>query len=133
MTELRLISLCNVTYKMVSKVLENRLKEVIGKVISESQSAFIIGRLISDNTMISYEIMHYIKRKTRGKIGWMDFKLNMSKAYDRVEWNYIKAILLKMGFVEDIVTLFMECVRTAIYKISHAGREFGDIVPERGL
>ena len=52
-------------------------KEVIDKVISETQSAFIPGRLISDNIMISFEIMHYMKRKTQGKMGWMALKLDM--------------------------------------------------------
>lgn len=133
MTELRPISLCNVSYKIVSKVLANRLKEVIDKLISETQSAFIPGRLISENIMISYEIMYFMKRKTKGKKGWMALKLDMSKAYDRVEWSYVKAVLQNMGFEEDIITLFMTCVMTARYKISHAGKEFGDIIPERGL
>ena len=76
MTDLRPISLCNVVYKIAAKVMANR-KEVIDKVISETQSAFIPGRLISDNIMISFEIMHYMKRKTQGKMGWMALKLDM--------------------------------------------------------
>ena len=77
MTDLRPISLCNVVYKIAAKVMANRLKEVIDKVISETQTAFIPGRLISDNIMISFEIMHYMKRKTQGKMGWMALKLDM--------------------------------------------------------
>lgn len=69
MSNLRPISLCNVTYKIVSKVITSRLKEVIGSVISKTQSAFIFGRLISDNIMIAYEVMHYMKRKTKRKQG----------------------------------------------------------------
>lgn len=114
-------------------MLANQLKEMIDHLISENQSAFIPGRLISDNIMISYEIMHYMKRKTKGKKGWMTLKLDMSKDYDRVEWNYIKAILHKLGFDEVIVNLFMEYVMTATYRISHACREFSNIMPERGL
>lgn len=83
MTDLRPISLCNVVYKIVSKVLANRLKRVIHIVISKMQSAFIPGRLITENIMIVYEVMHYMKRKNRGNNGWMALKLDMSKAYER--------------------------------------------------
>lgn len=71
MTESRPISLCNVIYKIVSKVLANRLKNVLNIIISEMQSVFVLGKLITDNIMMSYEIMHYMKRKKRGKTGWM--------------------------------------------------------------
>lgn len=133
MADLRPISLCNVRYKIASKVLANRLKEVINFINSDEQSAFIPGHLISDNILISFEIIHYMKRKTRGKKGWMALKLDMSKAYDRVEWSYIRAMLLKLGFVDSITDLFMQCVTTARYKIAHSGKEFGNITPQRGL
>lgn len=83
--------------------------------------------------MIAHEVMHYMKRKNSGKQGWMALKLDMSKAYDRVEWDYLHAVLRKMGFNERITNLFMQCVMSARYKICHSGQEFGDIVPGRGL
>lgn len=133
MTDLRPISLCNVAYKVISKVLANRLKRVINGIISETQSAFIPGRLITDNIMLSYEVMHFMKRKTKGKKGWMALNLDMSKAYDRVEWGFLKEMLIKIGFSNNLVTLFMACVTSAHYQICHAGREFGSIYPERGI
>lgn len=90
MRDLRPISLCNVVYKVISKVLSNRLKPLLNMLISENQSAFIPGRLITDNFMISYEVMHFMKRKTQGKLGWMALKLDMSKVYDRVEWFFLR-------------------------------------------
>lgn len=68
-------------------MLANRLNEVIDKIISKNQSAFIPGRLINDNIMISFEVMHYMKRKTLGKKGWMSLKLDMRKAM--IGWNVI--------------------------------------------
>lgn len=85
LSELRPIALCNVVMKIITKVAANRLKQVLEVVISDTQSAFIPGRLISDNIMIAFEIMHYLKQKKFGKEGFMALKLDMSKAYDRIE------------------------------------------------
>ncbi|KAL8106994.1 hypothetical protein AgCh_023701 [Apium graveolens] len=90
LTELRPIALCNVVMKIITKVIANRLKRVLDTVISSSQSAFLPDRLISDNIMVSFEIMHYLKRKKFGREGFMPLKLDMSKAYDRVEWNFLR-------------------------------------------
>lgn len=64
MTDLRPISLYNVIYKIISKVLANRLKLIIDLIISDTQSAFIPNRLITDNIMVAYEVMRFMKRKT---------------------------------------------------------------------
>lgn len=91
-------ALCNILIKVITKFIASRLKEVLNMVVSDTQSAFIRGRLTSENIMISYEVMHYLKRKKVGNDGVMALKLDMSKAYDRIEWNCFKAILLKMRF-----------------------------------
>lgn len=84
--DLRLITLCNVTYKIIMKVLANRIKPMLDKVISPNQNAFILGRLLFwVGFIISFEVLHYLKRKRKGKEGYMAVKLDMSKAYDRVE------------------------------------------------
>lgn len=82
--DLRPISLCNVLVKIITKVLANCMKEFLQSVVAENQSAFIPGRLISDNIMISYEVMHYLKQKRRSKEGFMALKMDMSNAYDRI-------------------------------------------------
>lgn len=133
MTELCPISLCNVLIKIIMKVIVNRMKGLLEFVISENQSAFISGRQITDNVMTSYEIMHYLKRKRRGIDGFMALKLDMSKAFDRVEWEYLQAILLKMGFNERWVGLILKCVNTVSYRIVHHNQKIGPITPSRGL
>lgn len=88
MRDLRSIELCNVSYKILSKFVDNRLKLVLPHIISETQSAFVPNHFMTDNIMISFEIMHYLKRKTVGKDGYMAIKLDMSKTYDRIGWDF---------------------------------------------
>ena len=85
MADYRPISLTNVVSRILSKVMANRLKHVLPYVISEAQSAFVPNRLITDNTTVAYELLHRMRNKRRGKVGQMAVKLDISKAYDRLE------------------------------------------------
>lgn len=98
MKDLRPISLCNFLYKIVAKVLANRLKMLLPQAISESQVAFVPGCSIIDNAMMAFEIIHFLKRKTKGKSDGMASKVAISKAYDRIDWGFLERIMLKMGF-----------------------------------
>ena len=89
--------MCNVLYKIFSKVLANRLKKVLPKVITKHQSAFTKRWLISDNILVAFESLHSM-HKHIGKDDFMAIKLNMSKGHDRVEWAYLELVMKKLGF-----------------------------------
>lgn len=97
MTELRPISLCNVVYRILAKVLSNRLQPLLHKLIGPWQSAFIKGRQISDNILIAHELLHTMKANQRRNHEAI-MKIDMSKAYDRLEWPFIDLVLRKIGF-----------------------------------
>ncbi|KAK5835617.1 hypothetical protein PVK06_011311 [Gossypium arboreum] len=99
------------------EVIVNQFRGVIEKCIDGAQSAFVPGRLISDNVLLAYEILHMLKHKRSGKKGYMAVKLNMSKAYDRVEWNFIREIMIQMGFDQKWVDALMKCVTTVSYSV----------------
>ena len=117
MIELRPISLFNVGYKIISKVLCQRLKVCLPSLISETQSAFVPGRLISDNILIAQEMFHGLRTNKACKDKFMAIKTDMSKAYDRVEWIFIQQLLSKMGFDQHWIRLMMECISSVQYRI----------------
>ena len=91
------------------------------------------NRLISDNVMVAYETLHYTRNHSSGSIGYMALKLDMSKAYDRVEWRYMEKLMRKMGFEDTWVKLVMECISTATYLVLINGEPYGNITPIKGL
>ncbi|CAL2228927.1 unnamed protein product [Prunus armeniaca] len=132
-TEFRPIRLCTVIYKMIFKTIVNRLKPIMPLIISEFQSAFVLTRLITDNIIAAFESIHAIKRRGGSKLKQMVLKLDMSKAYDRVEWTFIEAMLKRLGFTDRWVELIMDCISTVTYSVQVRGVASGMIVPSRGL
>jgi hypothetical protein len=130
--DLRPISSCNVLYKIISKVLAACLEGIVDDIISPNQSAFVPGRLITDNILVAYETTHFLKNKRRGKDGYLALRLDMSKAYDRVEWDFVEAMLIKLGFHRIFIDL-LKCVRSIKYNIKVNNEFTTDIIPERGL
>ena len=133
MTDFQPISLENVVARIISKVVANRLKLILPNVISNAQSAFVPNRLTIDNTTVAFEVLHKMRNKRSGKKGQMAVKLNISKAYDRVEWGFLRKVMQKLGFNVKWVQLAMEMVRTASYSILINGEPKGFIQPSRGI
>ena len=132
MKEFRPISLSNVVYKLISKTLANRLKSVLPQIISKNQSVFLSKRLITDNVLVAFELMHYLDHKKEEKESFMALKLDMSKAYDRVEWNFVEGVMKRLGFHEKWVGWIMKCITTISYSVLINGEAHGCIVPSRG-
>ena len=132
-SEFRPISLCNVIYKLISKVLANCLKPLLPSIVSENQSAFQASKVITDNILMAFETLHYMKNHQTGNTNFMALKLDMSKAYNRVEWSFVECLLKKMGFHSKWVDLMMECITTISYSILINGEPSHTIHPSRGL
>lgn len=130
--DFRPISLCNVAYKLISKVLADRLKPWLHLIISENQTAFIPNRLITDNILIAHELLHSLSTK-RLKHPFLALKLDISKAFDKVKWNYIDDIMKGLGFNEKWCRWVMKCISSASYSILINGNPVGKIIPSRGI
>ena len=127
------ISLCNVIYKIISKTIANRLKKFLPKLVSETQSAFMSDRLISDNIIVAFETLHHLKNKRKGKTGFMALKLDMSKAYDRVKWDFLDKIMERLDFDGKWRNLVGCCIRSVSFSIMVNGEPRGFFHPSRGL
>ncbi|KAA3486462.1 reverse transcriptase [Gossypium australe] len=111
MSQFRPISLCNVVYKIVVKVLVNRV----------------------NNVLIAYEVLHLLKMKKRGKRGNFALKLDMSKAYDRVEWDFLAGMMKHLGFHDDWIVLLIRCVCSVSYFVCLNNRNSEWFFPSGGL
>jgi hypothetical protein len=111
----------------------NQLKKIVGEIISHNQNAFIPGRLITNNIIIAFEALHTMDTRLKGVEGYMALKLDMCKAYDRVEWDFLEIIMKRIGFASRWVQLLMTCVRTVTYSVLINSRPYGKIVPYKGL
>ncbi|XP_050233475.1 uncharacterized protein LOC126681963 [Mercurialis annua] len=122
-----------VILKIISEVLANRMKSLMPRIISENQSAFVENRLITDNFLIAYEIGHYLRCKRRGKYGMAALKIDMSKAYDRMKWEFFEFMLRKMGFCDKWVHLIMYCIFSVRYTSIGDCTNMNLLILSRGL
>lgn len=114
------ISLCTVLYTIISKTMVNRMKQFMPLLISKYQSAFVPSKLITDNILVPL-----LKK--------MILKLNMAKAYDRVKWYFLEAMMRKLGFNNRGLTLIMDFITSVTYSVHVRGSSVGLITLSRGL
>jgi hypothetical protein len=133
LSDFRPISLCNVVYKIVAKCLVNRMRPLLQDIISETQSAFVPGRMITDNAIIAFECFHALQKGSKIAGNFCAYKLDLMKAYDRVDWNFLEEAMRKFGFAEQWIKWIMACVKTVRYSVRFNGKLLERFIPTRGL
>ncbi|KAH9750393.1 putative ribonuclease H protein [Citrus sinensis] len=128
----RPISLCTVAYKTVTKIIANRLQALLPELIGPQQTSFVPGRHIVDNIVIAQEVVHSMPKKT-GKRGLMAIKVDLQKAYDRLNWSFIFETLQQTGLPIHLSRLIMECVTSASMNILWNGEVTEEFYPGRGI
>jgi len=126
----RPISLCNVIYKVISKVIANRLKPLLPMLISPEQSGYVEGRQILDGIILTHEIIHSLKQN---KQPGMILKLDLSKAFDKLSWSYIQKMLNAFGFSHMWVRWIMSLLSSSSFSILVNGFPSQPFRPSRGI
>ncbi|GJZ46414.1 RNA-directed DNA polymerase, eukaryota, reverse transcriptase zinc-binding domain protein [Tanacetum coccineum] len=129
-SDFRPIACCNVIYKCISKILTNRIKNGLSKIMNINQSAFIPGRHIQDNILIAQELLRGYNRKNRPKRCAM--QIDIQKAYDTVNWSFLESILVKFGFPQKMVKWIMACITSSAFSICLNGEVHGFFKGGRG-
>ncbi|CAN6698380.1 unnamed protein product [Malus baccata var. baccata] len=114
-------------------LLRNRLKKVMPKVIGENQSAFVAGKHIQDNILVVHEVLHSLIHQKKGDQPGMAIKLDMAKAYDRVEWDFLLGMMGSLGFAPLFCSWIKECISTVSFSVLINGSPTGYFMPHRGL
>jgi hypothetical protein len=130
LNDFRPISLVGSMYKILAKVLANRLKHVVGSVVSEVQSAFVKERQILDGMLVANEVVDDARKNQKELVL---FKVDFEKAYDSVDWGYLDDVMCHMAFPALWRKWIKECVGTATASVLVNGSPTGEFLLERGL
>ena len=128
----RPISLCNSMYKIVTKIIVGRLRPHLNQVISPFQTGFVPDRKGIDNAIIVQELIHTISR-AKGKEGYMVIKVDLEKAYDKLEWSFIGEMLFRVNLPSNLIQLIMSCVTSVSTSILFHGGVLDSFHPSRGI
>ena len=130
-SEFRPIILCNVMNKIISKLLTARLAPILPLIVAPKQSGFIQGRLLSDNVLLAKELFHEIWKGVVSPN--MVLKLDMEKAYDRVQWPFLLKTVKMMGFSDRWVRFIENCISPCWFSVLINGSVAGFFKSTRGL
>jgi hypothetical protein len=131
-TQFRPISLCNTIYKIVSKVIVERLKECITKIVSPFQTGFVPGRIIHENIIVAKEMAHSLQ-KMKGRKGAFAIKVDLSKAYDKISWECIWRVLCEINLPTNLVNIIMHAVTSVETNVKWNGARSEYFRPQRGI
>ncbi|XP_028776836.1 uncharacterized protein LOC114733531 [Neltuma alba] len=130
--DFRPISLCNVIYKVVTKVLTNRLKSIMPNIISPNQCSFVPGRQSADNIILAQEIIHSMSQK-QCKKSFMAVKIDLEKAYDRLRWSFVMDCLEELRLPSWMIALIKECLSSSHMHLVWNGERACSFKPSRGI
>ncbi|XP_062007342.1 uncharacterized protein LOC133724594 [Rosa rugosa] len=128
----RPISLCSTLYKIISKIIVARIRPILTSWISPNQVSFVPGRHISDNILITQEILHKC-RTTKGKKGFMVWKIDLSKAYDKLRWSFIHQVLTELMIPDSLTKLIMHCITSTTFQVIVNGDLSSKLSAGRGV
>jgi hypothetical protein len=128
--DFRPISLCNLVYKLISKVIANRIKPFLGRSLSAEQLGFLKGRRIQDAIGAAHECIHSIKQKN---LKALIMKLDLKKAFDSIDWEFLRLVLFAVGFGEKLSNWILACVTSANFAVLINGEATSFFKNERGL
>ena len=117
---------------MITKIIVARLRPYLDKLISPMQTTFVTGRKGIDNIIIAQEIIHSLGKK-KGRTGYMALKIDLEKAYDKLEWSFIRDMLIWVNLPMDIIDLIMSCVSTVSTSILFNGEALDPIFSSRDI
>ncbi|GAA0182299.1 hypothetical protein LIER_30353 [Lithospermum erythrorhizon] len=130
-TEYRPISLCTFANNIVTKLLSTRLGSISPKLISKFQAGFVHGRLIQDNVLLAQDLMHRIDKG--GKEGNVIHNLDMSKAFDKLSWQFLKRVLGRFGFSDNLIARIMACIDNSWFSLLVNGKASGYFKSDKGV
>jgi len=124
------IALYNVVYKIISKIIDNKLKPLLPNLMSEEQTRYVEGWKILNNIIQAHEVVHSLKNNRQGG---MIIQLDIEKSYDKLSWAYIREVLIAFGFDHDWIRWVMTIVTTPSFSILLNGSPSTTFKPSRGL